>query len=340
MKLHKVRTVLRYCKNTWGYADFVLKQTQNVASSSLRIPRNRFYISIDLIYWFVRYGHDFNDYCTFKFWEKAPEERKSYISLRRNDMLRFAMSTPNVYKLFLDKAAFNVRFAKFVNRGWMVTEGYSIAEIDAFAQKYESIIAKPLEDYGGHGVMKLSKSNADYQSKLNTLEGYLKGGKKYIVEETICNNEELKHIAPGSLNTIRIVTVIDKNKDLHIVACLLRMGNGTAITDNYHDGGMACPIDLDTYKMRGNAYGMNCMEYSQHPYSKITFDGYQLHNIDKCVEMVKEIAFMEQEARYVGWDFAITPNGIELLEGNIPPGEDITQIATGCGMWYELLEWE
>ena len=31
MKLHKVRTVLRYCKNSWGYADFVLKQTQNIA---------------------------------------------------------------------------------------------------------------------------------------------------------------------------------------------------------------------------------------------------------------------------------------------------------------------
>jgi hypothetical protein len=22
----------------------------------------------DLIYWFVRYGDDFNDYCTFEFW--------------------------------------------------------------------------------------------------------------------------------------------------------------------------------------------------------------------------------------------------------------------------------
>lgn len=339
MKLHKIKTVLNYCINSWGWSGFVMEQMQNNTTSNLKVPKCRLYICFDLVYWYVRYGHDFNDYCTFRFWEKTSKDRKSYISFRRNDVLRFAMSTPRVYDLFLDKAAFNKRFSKFVSRDWMITEGHDIADIDVFAQKYESVIAKPLEDYGGHGVMKLSKANADYQSRLDVLAGHMKDGKKYIVEETICNNDELKHIAPGSLNTIRIVTVIDKYKELHMVACLLRMGNGTAITDNYHDGGMACPIDLETYKMSGKAYGMNCMEYSRHPYSKIAFDGYQLHDIDKCVEMVKEIALMEPEARYVGWDFAITPNGIDLLEGNIPPGEDITQIATECGMWYKLLEW-
>lgn len=218
--------------------------------------------------------------------------------------------------------------------------GGNIGLIDAFAKKYPSVIAKPLSDFGGHGVMKLNVASGDYKECLNVLKERLDKGETFIVEETICNTDELKSIAPNSLNTVRLVTVIDQNKQLHIIASLLRMGDGNAITDNYHDGGMACAIDLETFKMRGNAYGMNCKEYREHPYSKIVFDGYQLNNIDKCVEMVKEIAFMEPEARYVGWDFAITPNGIELLEGNIPPGEDITQIATGCGMWYKMLEWK
>ncbi|MBQ0062189.1 MAG: hypothetical protein KBT15_10525 [Bacteroidales bacterium] len=336
MKFHKVKTVLKYCKESWKNSLFVIDKIKTNESKSNKC---RICIWFDLVYCFVKYGDDFNDYCTFKFWEKTSEERKSYISLRRNDVLRFKMSTPRVYNLFLDKAAFNERFSKFVYRGWMITEGRDIADIDAFVHNYESVIVKPLEDYGGHGVMKLSCGHTDYKDKLEHLATCLKEGKKYIVEQTIGNNEELKHIAPGSLNTVRLVTVIDKNKQLHIIASLLRMGNGTAITDNYHDGGMACPIDLKTFKLRGNAYGMNCVEYSQHPFSKIIFDGYQLHEIDKCVEMVKEIAFMEPEARYVGWDFAITPTGVELLEGNIPPGEDITQISTGCGMWYKMLEW-
>ena len=52
-----------------------------------------------------------------------------------------------------------------------------------------------------------------------------------------------------------------------------------------------------------------------------------------------EIAYIEPGARYVGWDIALTPGGIELLEGNIPPGQDLTQIATGCGIWYKMLNW-
>jgi hypothetical protein len=85
---------------------------------------------------------------------------------------------------------------------------------------------------------------------------------------------------------------------------------------------------------------MNCVSYDVHPYSKIKFDGYEIPRFKECVELIRELAFEEPEARYVGWDLAITPKGIELLEGNIPPGEDITQIATGHGMWYQMLNWE
>ena len=53
-----------------------------------------------------------------------------------------------------------------------------------------------------------------------------------------------------------------------------------------------------------------------------------------------EIVYYEPDARYVGWDLAIAQNGIELLEGNIPPGEDITQIASGCGLWYKMQAWK
>ncbi len=116
------------------------------------------------------------------------------------------------------------------------------------------------------------------------------------------------------------------------------MGNGKAHTDNYHDGGMACPIDVYTGKLVGKAYSMNCAEYTTHPMSGIHFDGYKVTGFDTCLDMIKEIVKMNLEARYVGWDFAVTPHGIELLEGNIPPGEDITQIAAGRGLWYDIVK--
>lgn len=331
MVFSKIKTVLKYAKASWKNSAYVVKQCTS---------KNRVSVYFDLIYWFVRYGNDFNDYCTFEFWNKSTEERKSYISLRRNDVLRFAFSTPRVHKLFLDKAVFNERFKNYMSRGWMTTEGKSLDELYVFTQTYPSVIAKPLEDYGGHGVFKIAKDKDNWKENLDRLHRCMNEGVKYIVEETIENAEYIKQIAPGALNTLRIVTVIDKCQNLHIIAALLRMGNGKAITDNYHDGGMACPIDLETGRLKSTAHGMNNFSCDVHPFSGISFEGYEIKDFSKCVELVKKIAYVEPEARYVGWDFAITPNGIELLEGNIPPGEDITQIATGKGMWYEMLNWK
>lgn len=329
LRLYRVKTVLRFCKDSWSNSQFLKGKCPS---------RSRLSLWIDQIYWYVRYGDDFNDYCTFKFWEKSAEERKSYISVRRNDQLRFAFSKPHVFKLFLDKALFNERFKKYVKRGWMITSGASSDEIVSFANRYDSVIAKPLKDYGGHGVMKLLKTADDFNEKLSRLKELADSGIEYILEQTIENVDYIKALAPSSLNTVRIVTVIDSKKQLHVIASLLRMGNGLAVTDNYHDGGMACKIEGGV--LCKTAYGMRCVEYDVHPYSNIRFEGYEMPDFRKCLEIVKEVAWYEPDARYVGWDFAITPQGIELLEGNIPPGEDITQIATGKGMWYEMLEWK
>lgn len=331
LKLYRFSTVLKYLGNSWEYSAFIKEKNPS---------KSRLIIAWDLVYCFVFYGHDFNDYCTFEFWKKQNSERKTYISYKRNDRLRFAFTSPKAYELFLDKAAFNMRFKKYVKRGWLVSTGKEWHEIESFVLHYDSVIAKPLKDYGGHGVIKIKKDGNDYSSKMTMLKSELDGGKDYIIEQTLHNCEELRILAPGSLNTIRIVTVIDREKKLHVIASLLRMGNGTASTDNYHDGGMACVLDLKNGQLKGNAKGMRCVEYKKHPYSHIKFDGYKIPHINDILTTIKEIAFYEPDARYVGWDVALTPFGIEILEGNIPPGEDITQIATGRGIWYDMLNWK
>jgi len=315
LKLYRFATVFKYMKESWENSKFVVERQPQVSRISA-------YFS--LLYWFYFYGNDFNDYCTFRFWNLNTKQKKTYISLRRNAKLGRALSTPEIYNLFLDKVKFNNRFADYISRKWIEIGGDDEARVDDFVKCHGTAIYKPRADYGGRGVLKLKKGQP---------HNCLWGG---ILEESIENSDSLKRLAPGSLNTVRIVTLIDKDRKLHILAALLRMGNGTAFTDNYHDGGMACTIDMSSGRLKGNAFGMQCKEYVKHPYSGITFDGYQVNGFSECLNILKKIAFEEPEARYVGWDFAITPNGIDLIEGNIPPGEDITQIASGRGLWYEI----
>lgn len=298
---------------------------------------------MDVVKCYLRYGADFTNYCSFRFWEKSDAERNTYMTARRNYALRLEVSTPRVYQLFLDKAAFNLRFARYVHRAWLATGGgKSMDDVKAFLSSHERVIAKPLEDYGGHGVMALSQQDDDAtrKQKRQTLLTAVRQGAGFILEETIENVDYIKRLAPGSLNTVRIVTMIDNQHELHIVAALLRMGSGVSVTDNFLAGGMACPIDVATGKLTKTAYGMNCAEYEIHPYSKIKFEGYPLPDFPKCMELIKALAFVEPEARFVGWDLAVTPSGIDLLEGNIPPGENIMQLATGKGIWQQLLVWK
>lgn len=330
LKLYRIKTVLRYVARSWKNSKFVIEQSPE----SKRIP-----VYFDLISSFIKLGADFNDYCTFSFWDKTKEEKDSFITVRRNDQLRFTMSSPRVYQLFLDKGLFNKRFSKWVKRGFISTNEAAWSEIADFVEKYDAIIAKPLTDYGGHGVVKIVKSSPDYAKKLNEIQESITSSRGYIIEEVIENTENIKRLAPASLNTIRLVTVIDNKNELHVIASLLRMGNGKANTDNYHDGGMACEIDLESCQLKGVAKGMNCVVHEKHPYSEIVFDGYPVPEVKQCMEIVKEVAFTEPEARYVGWDFAVTPNGVELLEGNIPPGEDITQLNVRKGYWHQMLKW-
>jgi hypothetical protein len=332
LKLYRVKTVLLYIVKSWENSAFVIVQSPE---------SKRLTVYFDLIWSFVKLGADFNDYCTFSFWNKNRNEKDSFITLRRNDKLRFSFSTPRVYNLFLDKDAFNRRFSKWVKRGFISTNEAAWKEIADFIERYDAVIAKPLTDYGGHGVMKLDKSSSGYSEKLNELRRIIELEKgRYIIEEVIENTDNIKRIAPSSLNTIRLVTVIDNSGELHIIASLLRMGNGKANTDNYHDGGMACEIDLDKCELKGIAKGMNCVKYEKHPFSGIQFNGFPVPEIKQCVEIINEVAFTEPEARYVGWDFAVTPKGVELLEGNIPPGEDITQLNLRKGYWYQMLKWK
>lgn len=322
LKLYRIKTVLKYIPESWRNAAFIKDKSD----------RSRISAFVSLLYWYYFYGHDFNDYCTFRFWEKSSEEKKSYISLRRNDKLRFALSTPAVYKTLLDKAEFNKCYSKYVVRKWLDCRVASDMEILQFAKSFPRVVAKPIGDYGGHGVLVVNGGD------LTITPPSMLRKEGYILEECIENVDSIKRIAPASLNTIRIVTLIDKDGKLHILAALLRMGNGKDHTDNYHAGGMACPIDVNTGKLFGKAYGMECAEYEVHPLSNIKFDGYEVEGFDDCVSMVYDIASVVPDARYVGWDFAVTPTGIELLEGNIPPGEDITQIAAGRGLWNEIIE--
>ena len=94
LKLYRVAKVLKYMWDSWP----------NMLCTCQSSQSNRLLVYFDILFWYIFYGHDFNDYCNFEFWNKSTSEKKNYVSLRRNDVLASKFSTREVRKAFLDKA--------------------------------------------------------------------------------------------------------------------------------------------------------------------------------------------------------------------------------------------
>lgn len=289
----------------------------------------------DLLYSLVRYGADYSNYLCFEFYRKNGAERNKFVTYWRNEKL-WRIYSKESHHLFLNKTNFNHCFKDYILRDWIDTEGLNSDDIHAFISKYDTVIVKPLESAMGLGVYKLDCHN-DVQ--IMELLNNIKEGMRYIIEETLENVFEIKRLNPPSLNTIRMVTVIDGKGNLHLVAARMRMGATNACTDNVCTGGIVCAIDEKTGKICTTAKNHAGQEFSKHPNTGVDLIGHQIPMWNDCLMLTEKLAHVVPSARYVGWDLAITTKGIDVLEGNIPPDEGVTQMNHEKGMWNEFLCW-
>ena len=319
-KLYRIATVLSILPKYWKSSK---KIAEHVNATS------RFSLYIDILTCLVKYGASDENYLQFRFYGNSDEYRDSFITWRRN--MKIMKYTPqSVIDLFLDKAKFNHRFAKYIKRGWLNCNNANKDQILGFIRKYSSVIVKPMDSACGTGICRWTYSN------INDVDVEKIVGKNYIIEETIENCPEIKILNPSSLNTLRIVTFTDKHSNVHILNIILRVGRSNAITDNAHAGGIACAVDIQTGRLKGLARTFKDEVFESHPNSGIQFSGYQIPRIKDCITFVTQLASEVPSARLVGWDVVITPTHLEVLEANIPPGEDLTELDL-CGKYRKIL---
>lgn len=53
--------------------------------------------------------------------------------------------------------------------------------------------------------------------------------------------------------------------------------------------------------------------------------GFKISNFDELKKYIERLSNVIPSARFVGWDIAITPKGLELIEMNCPGGHDFLQ---------------
>lgn len=281
---------------------------------STKTKKNFFLIVIDMIRCGINYQAGYYDYQEFEFYNLNSEERKTYLTRGKNNEIIKRFNKKSSFHKFEDKVEFNSIFNNYLKRNWMVLTDKNFSQFEKFIKENKSIIVKPINDEGGHGIEKF-----EYSDDLNCRELYdnlIQNG-QLLIEECINQHKDMNILYDKSVNTMRMFTFY-KNGKSYFLQAVLKIGNGSVV-DNFSSGGMYTYVS-DSGDVYVEAIDRNDNIYSSHPISNHKIVGFKVPMFKEAVELVKECAKIVPEVAYVGWDVAISEDGPVIVEGNCFPG--------------------
>jgi hypothetical protein len=129
---------------------------------------------------------------------------------------------------------------------------------------------------------------------------------------------------PGSVNTIRILSLLEQDT-VKIIAATLRTGNSNCVVDNLKHGGIGANVNIETgiVDSLGKNYAGNI--YRTHPATGHPFCGFQIPFWNEALCMIHNLHPQLSQCPILGWDIAITEDKPVLVEINNGPGPMIHQ---------------
>ena len=221
-----------------------------------------------------------------------------------------------------------------VFEGKILNLDFKPADIEVFKKRKDYFV----KDIDGECAFRLMQ--IDNYDIYNKNSDFFSAG-RFIVQESLIQHSEMNGLNPQSVNTLRLVTTMDKNTDVQLFAGLLRIGTSkSGKVDNVAKGGIAVGIKKDGYL---HEYGYYKPEFGtkthMHPDSKIEFKTFQIPYYDQAVELAVFAHKYFYGLHSIGWDIAITENGCVFIEGN--DNWEINRLQVfNCGLkneWYDSM---
>lgn len=272
------------------------------------------FIFIDMIYCGFKYGAGYYDYQEFEFYNLNKEERKTYLTRTKNNLIIKTYNNKEFFYKFDNKEEFNKLFKKYIKRDYLVIDENSFSKFQKFIQKHNPIIVKPIDGSGGKGV---EKYEIDEESNVKALFNTLLIRGQLLIEECITQHEDINKLYADSVNSLRLFTFYD-GKNTNVLNSVFKIGNG-GVTDNFSSGSMYTFVS-DEGKIMCPAIDQDDNYFDVHPITKEKIVGFNIPMYKEACELVKKASKVVPEIKYIGWDVAITPNGPVIIEGNSYPG--------------------
>jgi len=243
------------------------------------------WVVLDMAWCAVRYETTFENYSEWDFRILKGRERKTYMTDPKSFHLSRKLNDNSQRAIFDDKLQFAERFADELGRAWLDVSPPEVTAREAFARRYDRIITKNPGGVGGNGI---SLRDTSHITDVAALREELVSSGQTLVEEVLVQHPEMARLYPGSVNSLRMVTYLDPDGEVHLLAGVLKIGNGGVI-DNFSNGGMYTMLDE-----RGRALHAAADEeghpFETHPITGVTITGYQVPLYDEILKLVDRLA--------------------------------------------------
>lgn len=287
------------------------------------------------------------EYFKYKLNEKSWKERSKYICSR--DSVDF-LKSPECNVMPEDKNSRYEMFAEYYKRDVMylgfgkddpdatctanatANETFSEREAyEAFAAKHDRFIVKPIEGTKGHGIRIIETKDApDYERAKEVIK------EPSMIEEVITEEGDIARIHPQSVNTLRVVTAINKDGEYKLLFVLFRCGRDNCIVDNVGSGGIIAMVDAKTGRVCSDGFYAPDTYFDKHPNTGIEFKSLQFPKWDDMLRMVEEGHKKYPGQRVFGWDLAWNGKAWDVVEVNPAPSFASYQVLIGRGVRYEM----
>ncbi|WP_165870280.1 sugar-transfer associated ATP-grasp domain-containing protein [Albibacterium bauzanense] len=207
---------------------------------------------------------------------------------------------------------------------------FGYAELLEGLKKSNKYVLKPLQGGNTTGILFLSLTNEALilQGKpidQDILKSTINGLNEYGIFKFYEQHKLFAKIYPGSINTIRLVTLYDfEQKKPFIHASILRMGwSRSAPFHNFQKRGLVSLIDNETGLLsickRKDENG-RITHQSNHPDTNQVIEGMVIPFWEDIKGTI--LAYLEKNPflDYVGWDILVTDEGFLVIEANHNPG--------------------
>lgn len=313
-----------------NYFSYLSKVKQGIAEAQERSGLSKIFLWKDYLWCAFRYGTLIKQYVYSEYWRLSSTVRNDGLTYPRIEKLIDKYNPHSETHFLQNKEEFNKLYQDFIHHDWLYVPSSDVDGLREFLDKYDSIIIKPAKGEDGEGIRVFTLSD---NPNINLKDFYDELNSESAIIEQLIVQDPVMSFGTKSVNTIKVTTVTDKNGNVHVMKSMLRIGIGDSVIDNLATGGAIYDIDIEHGYVSSYGFSKYGEKLVYHPGTDHVVLGFKIPHWEKVIACAKDAAKRLPQIQIIGWDIAITPEGVDLIEGNHNP--DYLPIEYGSSGFYK-----